>query len=348
MSKLLIRLLQGQLEDSAASWSIGAFGALGEFNQPSSQSLTIDDYQSLTCANAKGAIRIDSSQLEQVTAIAYESLSARRWNHGLALCLSQADAAIKQYSGITELGPDNYAIRSQDYGDILFDTGLGSAQVAFCIRTSDPQLVTLLRRCKGQSLTQLDCPAMAAIIASKPHCVMLSKLARIERYKPNYQLNKNTPFSAPNYSQQLAKLFATSSTNQVIPEHLAPCIILHPANPNAKDSRGKTHFNGLRHDYFQALLQQYGDAEYLRHKQATLKSFAKLKELPQPKTLTAHQAIKNTLHQLANMRLRKVQKQWIDKGLKRSMSHYRTLNKPTTASHSRPQSQNHSTVQALH
>src|SRR5690606_20262456 len=121
-------------------------------------------------------IRLDPARLAAVRPVAYEMLSPRphRWSQAVALCLGESEAAGEARTVLTELGPDEGAIRPQDRGAILFDMGLGLPQCDFCIRTADPELLAVLRAQAGRSLFEHDNPTMPAILKAHPHRVALT------------------------------------------------------------------------------------------------------------------------------------------------------------------------------
>ena len=69
---------------------------------------------------------------------------------------------------LTEVGPDDEALRPQDRGAVLFDLGLGALQVDCCIRTADRVLTEGLRAHAGRSLFEPGNPAMGLILGSEP------------------------------------------------------------------------------------------------------------------------------------------------------------------------------------
>jgi hypothetical protein len=81
----LIAILRTELESWECGWSIGSFGAIGEFHQDEGEELHVDATQALARATARGAIRIVPRP--DMTAVAYELLSPRahRWSQGAIL-----------------------------------------------------------------------------------------------------------------------------------------------------------------------------------------------------------------------------------------------------------------------
>jgi hypothetical protein len=184
----LEHLLRLHLADWQSGWSMGTFGAIAEFHQDEGEVPVIEDSYGLTRATRRGAIRIERRKLAEVRAVAYETLSPKRhrWSQGVALCLPERRARREARSVLTELGPDDGAIRGIDRTGILFDMGLSLPQCDFCIRTSDPKLLHELRANLGRSLFEHDNTAMPTIDCS-PRNRFRHVLAFALRLRPGFQ-----------------------------------------------------------------------------------------------------------------------------------------------------------------
>ena len=148
------RILREQLEDPGSSFSIGSVGAIAEFHRDADEPLILDDPEQLTIATERGALKIVLT--DSVVPLAYEALSRQpgRWQHGVVFCCPKPLALSHCRAMLTELGPDDGAIRTIDRDAILFDLGLSTRNFNFCIRTRDPELLTLLRRHAGRSVLE--------------------------------------------------------------------------------------------------------------------------------------------------------------------------------------------------
>ena len=165
-----------QLAMASSGWSIGALGALAEFERDEDERAV---QAGTAVVTARGAIGLDLHP--RTRAIAYELPSARAdaWLHGIALCLPSAASRMHGRSTITETGRDADALRQQDRDSILFDLGLDSEYFDFHVRTGDRAQINVLRDAVGRSL--LDEPGLVAEIANmSPHRVFVSALGRIE------------------------------------------------------------------------------------------------------------------------------------------------------------------------
>ena len=261
----LKRLLCDHLHDPGSSFSIGSFGAIAEFHRKTGEPLVLDDPARLMIATSRGALRIDLDA--GVTPLAYETLSGRRgrWQHGVVFCLPKKRAQSHRRTALTELGPDDGAVRDEDRDGILFDMGLGAGNVDFCIRTSDPSLLSILRDCAGGSVFDAGSPVMGAIIEASPHRVALSKLGRAEVYQA---IGRTETPEGP-HTHVLPKLLKngrTHSSNIPVPRGSLPCLNLYPANPMV-DSLGRAKpFDLEAHTHFQSLLARWGLPEHRAEK----------------------------------------------------------------------------------
>lgn len=306
MTTKLKNLLKLQLRDIEAGWSIGSFGAIGEFHQRVDDDLQIDAEDQYMRATEKGAIRFDSAYFEQMNVVAYETLSPRthRWGQGVVFCLPSEQAEMNKRGVLTELGPDKEAIRTDDKEAILFDMGLEQPQIDFCIRTEDPDLIALLRTSVGKSLQDHDNPTMAAILSKHPHRVVLSKLGRVEVYQKIGGPDTGGVSPDGPHTHVLPKLLNTGRThsaNVPVPEGYLPCASLHPASPVMASSGDDIAFDPVRYDAFQEILLTYGREEFVENKLRLLKAFNELSsasDFELPDTRMGRAAVRIALRQI--------------------------------------------------
>jgi len=298
----LERELLAQLSDARSSFAIGAFGAVAEFFRDDDEPLAVDDPQSLTLASARGAIRI--SLRDDVLPLAYETVSARKlsWLNGVALCLPRAEATSAQRNGVTELGPDTDAIRRGDRSDVLFDMGLGTANVDFCVRTGDPALIAALRKARTGSLLAPGSEVMEKIIAAGPHRVALSKLGRVEVFQA---IGRHKTPVGP-HTHVLPKLLRTRRTHDAkipIPQGYLPCLNLYPPSP-LFDALGepKTYDAGSQ-AAFETLLAKWGQPRYVAQKELLRQMIDEDNDpasFPMPATRLERSAVRIALRELAH------------------------------------------------
>jgi hypothetical protein len=259
----LEHLLRKHLTDWRSGWSMGSFGAIAEFHQDRDELAAIDDSFALTRATRRGAIRIRRSSVDGIRAVAYETLSPKRhrWSQAVALCLPVHAASRANRTVLTELGPDDEAIRGIDRTQILFDMGLALPQCDFCIRTSDPKLLAALRAGLGRSLFDHDNPAMPAILKTHPHRVALTNIGRVEVLQKIGGPDTGGVSPPGPHTHLLPKLLQsgrTHSANMPIPDGFVPVGSLHPGNPVIGPMGEEKEFDAALHADFQSLLSAYG------------------------------------------------------------------------------------------
>lgn len=253
-------LLSG-MTDAASGWSMGSFGAIAEFNHVAGDAMP-DMAAHDTVYTDRGGIRLD--RLADVVPVAWEALSPRpdRWQQGISLCLPPELALMSRRSTLTELGPDTAAIRPQDRQAILFDMGLDQPQVDFCIRTSDPALLAILREYEGRSLIGHGNPAMAAILKAHPHRIALSNIGRIEVYQMIGGPDTGGVSPLGPHTHVLPRLLAAKrshSANTPIPEGLMPVAGFHPPSAIMGLLAEDRVFSESAYQQFQSLLSVWGD-----------------------------------------------------------------------------------------
>jgi hypothetical protein len=176
----------------------------------------------------------------------------------------------KQARTLTELGPDEDAVRPADHRAILFDMGLALPQCDFCIRTEDPDLIALLRENAGCSLFNPANPAGGATLKAHPHRVALTRIGRVEVFqKIGGPDTGGVSPSGPHTHllPQHLKAKRTHSANTPIPDDLVPFGYLHPANPVMDSLDSDTEFDLDDHARFQSLYDQFAGPDLpLLHK----------------------------------------------------------------------------------
>lgn len=270
-------LIRTHLGDPQCGWGIGTFGAIAEFHRTPDEACHLEDLDSLTFVTARGGLQIDLRP--GIKIVAYEGLSAyrQRWVHGLVFCLSHADGTGGQRACLTELGPDDAALRADDRASVLFDVGVGAPHLDACIRTSDPELLALLRRHVGECVVLAGHPVLRAIIAASPQRVFLSRLGRAEVYQ---QIATDVSPEGP-HTHLFPKILGAGRTHASgIPlgKDALPCLWLFPPNPVFDDRGAQKPFDPVQSAAFQSLIVRYGVPEF-----ASAKSRAK-------EALSAHRA----------------------------------------------------------
>lgn len=266
-------ILTDYLGDWRAGWSIGSFGAIAEFHQDNAEDTVVS--QPMVRATARGGLRIE--RIDGIVPIAWEALSSnpKRWQQGVALCLPASEAERAVRTELTELGPDERAIRKEDRTAILFDMGLGQRNVDFCIRTDDAALLQILRASAGLALNEPNNAAMGAILKAHPHRVALSALGRCEVYQKIGGPDTGGRSPEGPHTHVLPKLMAagrTHSANTPIPVGLMPAMSLHPGNPVMTPLGQDQDYDPELFAAFQSLLSDWGPAEYVATKRRVWKA----------------------------------------------------------------------------
>ena len=224
-------VLRHYMADPTASWGLGTFGAIAEFHRTADEPASLDTDTTLHVVTARGALRISGT--EDVRAWAYElPAGGDHWSHVLALCLPAAQAAMHRRTVVTECGPDHEALRPDDRTAVLFDLGLGTAQVDVCVRSADPAALVQLRAGCGRTLFAPENPLAPAMPRLSPHRVFVCRFARLEVYQRIPGRDERPPEGPHTHVlPELLRHQRTHPATAPIPEGWVPCLSLHPANP---------------------------------------------------------------------------------------------------------------------
>lgn len=256
-----------QLRDPQADWSIGTFGAIGEFMRDADEPCEVTD---LAVVTPRGGIRftppagVHGDTAPPVQVRAYELLSARAgvWHQGVVFCIPVKRAYPAGAGGIVELGPDTGALREQDRDAILFDLAVGGTGCRFCIRTSDAGLIETLRGAGGARLLDLGDAVWAQLLSASPNRVVFSPLGRIEIYGRIAEPDGKTPFGP--HTHLIPKLLRQKrghSASIPVPEGMLPVLTLYPPHPIQDGMAQAKPFDREQYAAFQELLERFGDAD---------------------------------------------------------------------------------------
>lgn len=265
------------LNEHETGFAVGVLGAIGEFIRDADEPVVETPLGRLT---ARGGIAIRLARAEP-RLIAWEepSTDPRLWKQAAALVLPEEEAAIGGNAVVTELGPDNQALREEDRAAELFDMGVGFAHLRACVRTADPALIKVLRDSCGMPLLDPANPAGMAIVRHSPHRVFVSKLARIEVFQPIPPPDGRSP-EGP-HTHLLPKLLGTGRAHAAtspIPEGWVSVLDIFPAHPLRTPMLEPRAFDAARHGAFQALLARFGLPELLAAKAEALRTGAEAGE----------------------------------------------------------------------
>ncbi len=265
----LLSTLRTHLADRRSSWSIGGYGAIGEFHwlpDDPDTDLADGELRIVTAAGGLGlAIRDDA------VPYAFQNLSRHpdRWLQGVSLCLPWRRAAGAARTVLTEIGPDVDAMRPSDRDATLFDMGLGIPHVDVCVRTDSEALQRSLRDYCGRSLLEPGNAAMGAIKEGSPHRVFISRLGRVEVYQRIGSPRMDPPTPPGPHTHVLPRLLrarrANAEANDAPPYHRA-CVYLYPCHPLTDALGNRTPYDHEAQERFAALLERWGDSAFVAEK----------------------------------------------------------------------------------
>ncbi len=262
-------LVRTHLDDPQSGWGIGTFGAIAEFQRRADETCEMVEPESFTRVTARGGLHIDLRPSIEI--LAYEGLSAyrERWVHGLVFSLSPESGTGNERTVLSELGPDDGALRPRDRASVLFDVGVGAPHVDACVRTDDPALLALLRRHVGERIVEPGHPVLRAIIGASPHRVFLSRLGRAEVFQAiATRVSPEGPHT--HLFPKILEARRTHAAGIPLRKDARPCLWLFPANPVFDDRGAEKPFDAAQHAAFQSLLARYGAPEFVAAKaQAT-------------------------------------------------------------------------------
>jgi hypothetical protein len=252
--------LVAQLDDPAAEWSMGAFGAIEGFRPAAGEDRVVTRAPSWASAVASGGgLRLDAVSGLQPVAFEILSSAAGSWNHAVALCLPAGRKLSNGRPPMTELGADSDALRAEDRSAILFDLGLANAQAEILLRTADAELIRRLRAAGGRPLLEADEALLGAIGRMAHDRIVVTPLGRLE-------VSARAPTKAaagldalfPGLVPRLLASSMTHPSTSPIPAGLVPFGYLFPPHPARQAPLSPMPFDLDRHRAFQAILQRFG------------------------------------------------------------------------------------------
>ena len=149
------------------SWSVGTYGAIGEFEYDAGEPGLEIDLDALSVRTARGALAILTFDDVRPFALIDESGRTRE----IAFCSPH-------------LGAQRTTIEALDA--LTFDVGVGAKHIDMLVRCrpDDVETASALRAARGQSLFAPGNPAGAAIGRASPTRILTSAVARLEVHQP--------------------------------------------------------------------------------------------------------------------------------------------------------------------
>ena len=155
------------LAQAANGWSVGTWGAIGEFQYDAGEPGLVLDLAALSVASPRGALHIGDLSDVELFALVDDSGCTRE----IAFCSPRPGA---QRTTIQELD------------DITFDLGIGAPHIDMMVRLRRDDAATraALRDSTGLPLLAPGTPAGPAIGRASPTRIFVSALARLEVHQP--------------------------------------------------------------------------------------------------------------------------------------------------------------------
>jgi hypothetical protein len=155
------------LAEPANGWSVGTWGAIGEFQYDADEPGLIVDLERLAVSSRRGALQI--GPLDDVQCLAILEGSGRIAE--IAFCSRR-------------LASGRQIVRELD--ETTFDLGLGAPHIDVLVRLRPDDAATraALRQGAGRHLVDAGNPAGAAVARVSPTRIFVSALARLEVHQP--------------------------------------------------------------------------------------------------------------------------------------------------------------------
>lgn len=160
-------LVRRHLGEARNGWSVGTWGAIGEFQYDLGEPDLAVDLERLSVRSARGALFI--GDLDGVVAYALTNEAGR--TSEIAFCSPRRGASRTTVAPIDET---------------TFDLGIGAPHIDMLVRVrrDDDATLAALRAGAGRPLLASDNPAGPAIAKASPTRIFASPLARLEVHQP--------------------------------------------------------------------------------------------------------------------------------------------------------------------
>ncbi len=266
MNSELREILKSHLSSPAHSWSIGIPGAIGEFMYDDSEAADItESEESISVRTGRGAMQIHFHP--ELACFAHEELSSctKSWSQNLSFCLEKKHAELGANHEVKCLGEDVDALDAGAKGKLVFDLGVGSPWVRFCVRSDEKELLDALYATCGHSVFDGSKPAGEAVLEFSPTRVVVSALGRVEVETPIPKTATEVEYGP--HTHLLPYLLKAKKAGAAgIPASHVECLALYPEHP-AHDKYGESReFSASSFQHFQSLLERFGSSEYLAAK----------------------------------------------------------------------------------
>ena len=175
-------LVRRHLPIAGCGWSVGTWGAIGEFCFVDGEQDVSIDAAALQVTSRRGALRVRRHPAARACAVTADEDGAIS---EIAICLPAEVAGRAARATLTEIGPDHAAVDARWRDGLLFDLGIAADHIDMLVRV-DPAAVPLLRALRmAQGNAFLSAPsATSAVAAGSPPRIFESALARLEVHVP--------------------------------------------------------------------------------------------------------------------------------------------------------------------
>ncbi len=175
----ILDFIDDSIRGARGTWVLGVYGGVGEFNRDLEEPFSIDRGDNeITAVTSRAALRFSVTRAARLLAIGDKNSGSIPRAYCLAIHKSQV--SVPAVSELTNLGPDEEAIRPGDRDASLFDFGLGRDKARFCVRTKDPEMLVALHEAEGQDVGSMLSIAGATILAKSPTRVIETGMGRVE------------------------------------------------------------------------------------------------------------------------------------------------------------------------
>ena len=211
------------LTAGTGTWVVGVPGALAEFPCGPEEGVRVERGPDAVFGRAaKAAFRLQLH--EKLRAFAFGRTGP------LVLGLPRARIVLPVADTLTLLGADHKAIDAEHRAQSLFDFGLGRQGSRFCIRTGDPGLAAALEAHCGSQWPSVMAAIGPMMLASSPHRVVESALARIEILTPIPTPGTMTPPGAhTHFLPEFLQAGEEAPARLALPDYALPVAIYYPA-----------------------------------------------------------------------------------------------------------------------
>ncbi len=160
-------LVRRHLAEAANGWSVGTWGAIGEFQYDADEPGLAVDLAALSVSSPRGALHVG----DLTGATPFALIDDHGHTREVAFCSAASGRARETIAQLD---------------DRTFDLGIGAPHVSMQVRLAegDGETLAALREGLGRAILEPGNPAGLAIARSSPTRIFVSALARLEVHQP--------------------------------------------------------------------------------------------------------------------------------------------------------------------